>query len=161
MNSYGDMPAHNFLWRECEKSSEDVAARLAVIPLVQVFPVFVLVFFPFRLRCSSYIPFLLWSLSFHKSFLNPRVSWSRVPDTHFIQVHLMVDPKWNLFQEARGLDAGPRLVQKLVGFGDLRTSHIVAKIAEEEMAHVAVGLYWFLHVCKKINRAPCATFKGK
>ncbi|URE45822.1 hypothetical protein MUK42_25040 [Musa troglodytarum] len=35
---YGDMPAHNFLWRECEKSSEDVAARLAVIPLVQVFP---------------------------------------------------------------------------------------------------------------------------
>lgn len=93
--SYGDMPAHDFLWRECEKSSEDVAARLAVIPLVQ---------------------------------------------------------------EARGLDAGPRLVQKLVGFGDLRTSHIVAKIAEEEMAHVAVGLYWFLHVCKKMNRTPCATF---
>ena len=33
---YGDMPAHNLLWRECEKSSDNVAARLAAIPLVQV-----------------------------------------------------------------------------------------------------------------------------
>lgn len=47
MYSYGDMPAHDFLWRECEKSSEDVAARLAVIPLVQVFPAFRVSFFPF------------------------------------------------------------------------------------------------------------------
>ncbi len=36
MTRYGDMPAHNLLWRECEKSSDNVAARLAVIPLVQV-----------------------------------------------------------------------------------------------------------------------------
>jgi hypothetical protein len=35
---YGDMPAHNLLWRECERSSDNVAARLAVIPLVQVTP---------------------------------------------------------------------------------------------------------------------------
>ncbi|XP_004487175.2 uncharacterized protein [Cicer arietinum] len=93
---YGDMPAHNLLWRECEKSSDNVAARLAVIPLVQ---------------------------------------------------------------EARGLDAGPRLVQKLVGFGDNRTSKIVARIAEEEVAHVAVGLYWFVSVCQKMGRAPDSTFK--
>lgn len=33
---YGDMAAHNLLWRECEKSSNNVAARLAAIPLVQV-----------------------------------------------------------------------------------------------------------------------------
>lgn len=94
--SYGDMPAHNLLWRECERSSTSVAARLAVIPLVQ---------------------------------------------------------------EARGLDAGPRLVQKLIGFGDHRTSNIVAKIAEEEVAHVAVGVFWFLSVCKKMGRVPCNTFK--
>ncbi|CAL5200340.1 unnamed protein product [Lathyrus oleraceus] len=93
---YGDMPAHNLLWRECEKSSDNVAARLAVIPLVQ---------------------------------------------------------------EARGLDAGPRLVQKLVGFGDNRTSKIVARIAEEEVAHVAVGLCWFLSVCQKMGRTPDSTFK--
>ncbi|XP_044465467.1 uncharacterized protein HI_0077 isoform X2 [Mangifera indica] len=93
---YGDMPAHNVLWNQCEKSSDNVAARLAVIPLVQ---------------------------------------------------------------EARGLDAGPRLVQKLIGFGDHRTSNIVARIADEEVAHVAVGVYWFLSVCQKMDRAPCSTFK--
>ncbi|KAI8558501.1 hypothetical protein RHMOL_Rhmol04G0099200 [Rhododendron molle] len=94
--SYGDMPAHNLLWRECEKSSDNVAARLAAIPLVQ---------------------------------------------------------------EARGLDAGPRLVQKLTGFGDCRTSNIVARIADEEVAHVAVGVYWFVALCQKMGRAPCSTFK--
>ncbi|CAN0896711.1 Signaling peptide TAXIMIN 1 [Linum grandiflorum] len=90
------MPAHNLLWRECEKTAGDVAARLACIPLVQ---------------------------------------------------------------EARGLDAGPRLVQKMIGFGDNRTSKIVARISQEEVAHVAVGVYWFFSVCQKMNRAPCSTFK--
>ncbi|KAG4971952.1 hypothetical protein JHK85_038373 [Glycine max] len=42
--------------------------------------------------------------------------------------------------EAGGLDAGPRLVKKLVGFGDNRTSKIAARIADEEVAHVAVDL---------------------
>ncbi|XP_057955822.1 uncharacterized protein LOC131149412 [Malania oleifera] len=93
---YGDMPAHNLLWRECEKSSDNVAARLAAIPLVQ---------------------------------------------------------------EARGLDAGPRLVQKLIGFGDCRTSNLVARIANEEVAHVAVGVHWFILVCQKMDRAPCSTFR--
>ncbi|KAF5731363.1 hypothetical protein HS088_TW18G00040 [Tripterygium wilfordii] len=93
---YGDMPAHNLLWRECEKSSDNVAARLAVIPLVQ---------------------------------------------------------------EARGLDAGPRLVQKLIGFGDRRTSRIVERIADEEVAHVAVGVCWFVSICQKMGCIPCSTFK--
>ncbi|VFQ84112.1 unnamed protein product [Cuscuta campestris] len=93
---YGDMPAHNLLWRECDKTSCDIAARLAAIPLVQ---------------------------------------------------------------EARGLDAGPRLVQKLIGFGDHRTADIVARIAAEEVAHVAVGVSWFSSVCQKMNHPPCNTFK--
>ncbi|KAJ9170862.1 hypothetical protein P3X46_018926 [Hevea brasiliensis] len=93
---YGDMPAHNLLWRECEKSSDNVAARLAAIPLVQ---------------------------------------------------------------EARGLDAGPRLVKRLIGFGDSKTSKVVARIADEEVAHVAVGVYWFVFVCQKMGCAPCSTFK--
>lgn len=63
-------------------------------------------------------------------------------------------------KEARGLDAGPRLTQKLIGFGDHRTSNIVARIADEEVAHVAVGVHWFLSVCQKMKRAPCSTFKG-
>ncbi|KAL9261383.1 hypothetical protein AKJ16_DCAP03976 [Drosera capensis] len=93
---YGDMPAHNMLWRECQKSSDDVSARLAAIPLVQ---------------------------------------------------------------EARGLDAGPRLVKKLVGFGDHRTADIVARIADEEVAHVAVGFCWFISVCERMGRVPCSAFK--
>ncbi|KNA21521.1 hypothetical protein SOVF_041890 [Spinacia oleracea] len=93
---YGDMPAHNLLWRECLKSRDNVAARLAAIPLVQ---------------------------------------------------------------EARGLDAGPRLVKKLIGFGDKQTSRIVARIAHEEVAHVAVGVYWFFSVCQKLGQVPCSTFK--
>lgn len=64
-------------------------------------------------------------------------------------------------QEARGLDAGPRLVKKLIGFGDLKTSDIVARIADEEVAHVAVGVFWFLSVCDKMGRVPCTAFKGK
>ena len=63
-------------------------------------------------------------------------------------------------QEARGLDAGPRLVKKLVGFGDNRTSKIAARIADEEVAHVAVGVYWFDSICEKLNCAPDFTFKG-
>ena len=51
-------------------------------------------------------------------------------------------------------------MKRLMGFGDHRTSKIVAKIAEEEIAHVAVGVDWFLSVCQKMNRAPCPTFKG-
>jgi uncharacterized ferritin-like protein (DUF455 family) len=49
-------------------------------------------------------------------------------------------------QEARGLDAGPRLVKRLVGLGDNRTAAIVRRISEEERAHVAVGVLWFQRV---------------
>jgi uncharacterized ferritin-like protein (DUF455 family) len=50
-------------------------------------------------------------------------------------------------QESRGLDAGQRLAQRLVGLGDARSAAIVARIAEEERAHVAVGVAWFERVC--------------
>ncbi|KAL5227916.1 hypothetical protein ABZP36_016181 [Zizania latifolia] len=56
-----------------------------------------------------------------------------------------------LVQEARGLDAGPRLVQKFLGFGDHRSADIVTKVAEE-LAHVSVGLHWFLKVCQMMGR---------
>jgi hypothetical protein len=36
VNSYGDMPAHNLLLADCEKTSGDVMARLAIIPMMQV-----------------------------------------------------------------------------------------------------------------------------
>lgn len=51
-------------------------------------------------------------------------------------------------------------MQKLIGFGDKRTSKIVARIADEEVAHVAVGVHWFVSICQKMGLAPCSTFKG-
>lgn len=51
-------------------------------------------------------------------------------------------------------------MKKLIGFGDHRTSNIVARISDEEVAHVAVGLYWFLSVCQKMERDPSSAFKG-
>lgn len=51
-------------------------------------------------------------------------------------------------------------MQKLIGFGDHRTSQIVGRIADEEVAHVAVGVYWFANVCEKMGCAPCTAFRG-
>ncbi|KAH7422973.1 hypothetical protein KP509_12G033700 [Ceratopteris richardii] len=93
---YGDMPAHDVLVGEGQKSAKNVMARLAVVPMVQ---------------------------------------------------------------EARGLDSGPRLAGRLVGWGDVRSASIVSRIAEEELAHVAVGVSWFLEVCKMIDRRPDTTFR--
>lgn len=50
-------------------------------------------------------------------------------------------------QEAKGLDAGPRLAEKLVGCGDNRSAAIVSCIAAEEKAHVAVGELQLVHAC--------------
>lgn len=36
----------------------------------------------------------------------------------------------------------------------------MAKIADEEVAHVAVGVYWFVSVCQKMGRTPDSTFTG-
>lgn len=52
-------------------------------------------------------------------------------------------------QEARGLDAGPRLVQRLISNSDHRSAAIVQKIADEELAHVAVGAAFSLGPLKK------------
>lgn len=63
---------------------------------------------------------------------------------HDVADRLVVVP---CVQEARGLDAGPRLVGRLIGAGDTRSAAIVRRIAEEEWAHVAVGAAWLRAVC--------------
>lgn len=60
-----------------------------------------------------------------------------------IHARLAVVP---MSQEARGLDAGPRLAARLVGMGDNRSAAVVARISTEERAHVAVGVSWFTQV---------------
>ncbi|KAF7833938.1 putative Ferritin-like superfamily [Senna tora] len=153
---YGDMPAHNLLWRECEKSSDNVAARLAVIPLVQVPFQFFTSFSP-RLKI-----FLLESAIFPQSLTYELrgISDYFPRGSSTTETCVVIITTWELQEvEARGLDAGPRLVQKLVGFGDNRTSKIVARIADEEVAHVAVGVHWFVSVCQKLDCPPNSTFK--
>ena len=61
-------------------------------------------------------------------------------------------------QEARGLDSGARLADRLVGWGDNRSAAIVARIAEEEKAHVAVGVSWFSAICAAQGVEPGAAF---
>ncbi|KAK9791179.1 hypothetical protein WJX73_009517 [Symbiochloris irregularis] len=65
-----------------------------------------------------------------------------------------------LSQEARGLDAGPRLVERLVGAGDKTAAAIVARISMEETAHVAVGVYWYSRICKALSMDPGPTFRA-
>jgi len=54
-----------------------------------------------------------------------------------------------MVQEARGLDAGPRLASRLVGYGDNRSAEVVRQIAEEEKDHVRVGVVWFQFLCER------------
>ncbi|PWA43082.1 Ferritin/ribonucleotide reductase-like protein [Artemisia annua] len=114
MLSYGDMPAHNLLWRECEKSSDDVVCSVGCDSTCSVFSVLLLLRGCLEAHLQS-------------DYATCRF---RIQKIRMGLVNM----------EARGLDAGPRVVQKLIGFGDCRTSNIFAKIAEEEVAHVAVDL---------------------
>jgi len=54
-----------------------------------------------------------------------------------------------LVQEARGLDAGPRLVSRLHGMKDGESARIIDVIATEEVDHVRIGMRWFLYACEK------------
>jgi uncharacterized ferritin-like protein (DUF455 family) len=54
-------------------------------------------------------------------------------------------------QEARGLDAGGRLAERLVGWGDSVSAAIVSRISDEEKQHVAVGVYWFSRICESLE----------
>eukprot|EP00898_Chlorokybus_atmophyticus_P003288 jgi/Chlat1/3960/Chrsp26S04037 len=63
-------------------------------------------------------------------------------------------------QEARGLDAGERLADRLVGVGDARTARLVRQIAVEETAHVAVGVFWFTRLCDAAGVEASAGFQA-
>lgn len=76
--------------------------------------------------------------------------------TNDIKDRLAIVP---MSQEARGLDAGGRLTDRLVGFGDNRSAAIVARITKEESAHVAVGVAWFRAICEALEFDAGQTFK--
>ncbi|MES1915847.1 MAG: hypothetical protein MHM6MM_007739 [Cercozoa sp. M6MM] len=81
---YGALGAHQLLWSLCRDTKDSLAARLALVPLVQ---------------------------------------------------------------EARGLDAGPRFIDQLLGKGDVVSAAVLGMIVREEERHVSSGLKWFGHLC--------------
>lgn len=73
-----------------------------------------------------------------------------------IKARLAIVP---MSQEARGLDSGERLAERLIGYGDNRSAAIVHRIALEERAHVAVGVTWFSVVCQALGLDVGAEYK--
>lgn len=51
------------------------------------------------------------------------------------------------------------MAKRLVGMGDNRTAAIVRRIAEEERAHVAVGVTWFTALCAALDCEPGPAFR--
>ncbi len=56
--------------------------------------------------------------------------------------------------EARGLDVTPGMIDKLKAVGDEVSADILAIIYAEEIAHVAAGNRWFLHICRREGLTP-------
>jgi len=63
-----------------------------------------------------------------------------------------------LVQEAKALDAGPRLTEKLRSIPDAVSADVVQQICSEEVGHVYKGLQWFVFLCKQEGVDPVATF---
>lgn len=65
-----------------------------------------------------------------------------------------------LVAEAKGLDAGPRLANRLTGTGDTQSADIVRVIADEELDHVRIGVKWFIRECEREMKDPIAEFQS-
>ena len=61
--------------------------------------------------------------------------------------------------EARGLDATPRIVDKLKSVNDMRMVDILAIIERDEIGHVAIGSHWFGWLCAARGLDTEATFR--
>ncbi|MFP5410520.1 MAG: ferritin-like domain-containing protein [Gammaproteobacteria bacterium] len=61
--------------------------------------------------------------------------------------------------EARGLDATPRIVEKLRTANDTRMVEILAIVERDEIGHVAIGNRWYGWLCAERGVDPEATFR--
>ncbi len=61
--------------------------------------------------------------------------------------------------EARGLDATPRIVDKLRVVEDRRLIEILAVVERDEIGHVAIGNRWYRWLCEQRGVDPAATFR--
>ena len=57
-----------------------------------------------------------------------------------------------LVQEARGLDAGPRYIERFMSSNDKPSAAITRVIVEEEERHVQLGVKWFEFMTSRQNK---------
>lgn len=66
----------------------------------------------------------------------------------------------SLVAEARALDSSDRLTARLRTSGDAQSAAVVARICEEEVAHVREGTRWFRYICDVTQQEYAAAFRA-
>jgi uncharacterized ferritin-like protein (DUF455 family) len=83
--------------------------------------------------------------------------WEMAQKTaHDVMVRMALVPR---VLEARGLDVTPGLMQKLQQAGDEEFVSHLQVIHRDEIGHVAIGSYWFKHVCQQRGLDARQTFR--
>ena len=77
---------------------------------------------------------------------------------HDLIARLAVVP---LVLEARGLDVTPEMILRLERAGDPDSAAILARIYQDEIGHVAVGVRWFELICRERGLDPESTFHDR
>jgi uncharacterized ferritin-like protein (DUF455 family) len=77
---------------------------------------------------------------------------------HDLIARLAVVP---LVLEARGLDVTPEMTLRLERAGDSDSAAILARIYQDEIGHVAVGVRWFELLCRERGLDPETTFHDR
>ena len=79
--------------------------------------------------------------SFYGKVDSHRAIWNLARDTQLSLMERLVIG--NCVLEGRGLDSGERLISKMIGCGDVKSSKLVQTICDEEEDHVRIGVKWF------------------
>jgi uncharacterized ferritin-like protein (DUF455 family) len=83
--------------------------------------------------------------------------WQAAIETrHDVLARIAIVP---LVLEARGLDVTPATIEAFAAMGDEGSAGILAAILRDEIAHVAIGMRWFLHVASRRALAPADTWR--
>ena len=62
--------------------------------------------------------------------------------------------------EARGLDVTPGMIERFKHAGDMRAVHVLERIYQDEIEHVAAGSRWFEFICRQRDLEPASTFES-
>ncbi len=97
--------------------------------------------------------------SFYGALPAHKALWEQGSSTRqSLRARLAIIP---LVQEAKALDAGPRLTEKLSSIPDPQSAYVVQQICSEEVGHVYKGLQWFVFLCQKEGLDPVSTFHSE